>query len=860
MNQQQYHASATAPPVPPLPTGAPMARSAYARRGSEPYVSTDHPLLPMHGGGATRLATPNDHFPHSHSQSQQSGLYQNAGAASSSNPRLHSSVRMAPGAPGGSGKQKQQEDRSALAAMALADSDSDSDDEPTAGGNNAAAAAARRRRKMRRNDSQHLSSMKSTRTCEGLRRLFAIFPLGLQCLLKALFGDLIIFTLLGIPDLLFSSTEYVSSPRPISEWTSNINLGGMPLLLWSGYLMVSYTLHWAARYILLVLPALLERSLKLALRGSHRQRIENLMVLVRALHPRVSITVWCVVNNILWHALVARDVNLSSAVALPEDGLSVNGTRPATSSGASATSGLKDLSKYSWRWQREFISTHDAPTSTTRPWWWWDYISVAFLAVLLISIVWTAQRFITTLIVLHFHRTTYATRIKRLRFADAVVDRLMPALDRVQFGAGAGAAAGNDGRPRPRSMGVGPGASSAAAGGGGIAARARQLFARQAQWLGSTLLDPTAVRSMVRRLPQTTVAAQELARELFIALRPPQLQVPEDGRQRAIDVDDEGNPLSGGEDDYDDDSVTLGPESFAAYFDSQTDVRRAFRLFDKDGNGDCSRSELTAVLVDLVQELRAVEAGMDDTAKMVSSLDQLVKFVALVLSIWLTVTLFRISLDLSAVLTLLVPFSFIVKAQVQTIFECMLFLFAYRSFAVHDRIIVGGSVYLVQALNVFTTVLKRGDGKIVHYPLPQLSKEPIDNIRESGAMSEDLLLRIDWTTSRETVRKLESRMGEWIASECPRDFVLPASGIVDVRVNAIDLAKGLLECSITLPHRGNWQDMGKRLANRNKFVEALRAAILDLGIGSPAAPELVVPAIECRGGDGQLRELAEAHS
>lgn len=77
-------------------------------------------------------------------------------------------------------------------------------------------------------------------------------------------------------------------------------------------------------------------------------------------------------------------------------------------------------------------------------------------------------------------------------------------------------------------------------------------------------------------------------------------------------------------------------------------------------------------------------------------------------------------------------------------------------------------------------------------------------------MGETIIINVDFRTPTERLNLLHSRLSEWVNNNS-RDF---APGF-DVRVtDIIDVNQIIL--SLWLPHKGNWQDLGKRFQRRTK--------------------------------------------
>lgn len=91
-------------------------------------------------------------------------------------------------------------------------------------------------------------------------------------------------------------------------------------------------------------------------------------------------------------------------------------------------------------------------------------------------------------------------------------------------------------------------------------------------------------------------------------------------------------------------------------------------------------------------------------------------------------------------------------------------------------------------------------------------------------MGESIIINIDFRTPTEQLNLLSERLTAWVNSES-RDF---APGF-DMRVtDIIDVNQIIL--TFWLPHKGNWQDLGKRFKRRTKFMIAVKDILTELNI------------------------------
>ncbi|KAI9190173.1 hypothetical protein H9P43_001619 [Blastocladiella emersonii ATCC 22665] len=652
------------------------------------------------------------------------------------------------------------------------------------------------------------SKNNGSRRCGFVSAWLNKLPYWLRCLLSALFGDTLIFGLLGVPDLLFGIEYYEPDGkyRPFNEWTSPLNIGGMPLLHWSIYLCISWTLHYLTLFVLSIVPALLTRMLGIALGSYYEERLSEYLNYFRVMHRRITVSVWIILSNVIFTAFVI----------IP-----------------------------GWRWKRIFKSTGDAD------WFWFDYVSKILLTLFVFHTLWTVEKLLLEIISTRFHRRAYKDRIKVSRAANGFLENLLVSLrsprPRVsESSSGGGAAHGHahrgsvsaQGTPvpsRPTSLRRGshavppppttPGTATPATTAVNDAeddemakiknrskaglSRAGQFIAKQA---GKTLndlaavavLDPYALTS-ASSIPETPNKANLMARDLFTALAKPGCS--------DLDVHD-----------------------FRPYFGSEPEARRAFRFFDRNNSGDVSKEEMKAVLTELCQEKRDIEKSIADVTSAVASLDWFLGAIVIFLSFIITCNIFVLPVAsyMSAIAAVLLPSSFIFGTSAREIFESALFLFVQHYFDVGDTILLDNTYYTVKSVSILTTTLQRGDGKLVYAPNSILNKKMIDNVRRSGHMSEDVVIKLHISTRADQLDALRHRMLAFLDANA-RDYK-PAFTLT---IKEVLLAESALRCKVTIEHNGNWQEMGKRAARRNAYMFALRHALLETGIMAPttAAPE-----------------------
>jgi hypothetical protein len=105
-----------------------------------------------------------------------------------------------------------------------------------------------------------------------------------------------------------------------------------------------------------------------------------------------------------------------------------------------------------------------------------------------------------------------------------------------------------------------------------------------------------------------------------------------------------------------------------------------------------------------------------------------------------------------------------------------------------------------------------------------MATRTILNARRSTDMCDYVNIKVDMYVEEEVMRLLESKMLEFTKLHA-RNF-MPACqmDITEMGIN------NMINYRFSVPFRGNWQDGGKRWANRTAYLFELKRNITELGI------------------------------
>ncbi|KAI9622658.1 hypothetical protein H4Q26_014938 [Puccinia striiformis f. sp. tritici PST-130] len=158
---------------------------------------------------------------------------------------------------------------------------------------------------------------------------------------------------------------------------------------------------------------------------------------------------------------------------------------------------------------------------------------------------------------------------------------------------------------------------------------------------------------------------------------------------------------------------------FEPYFKTASDAAMAFKLFDKDGNGDIDRKEMRNAVVRIYRERRALAIGLKDMSSAVSKLDAVLISIACVLTIFICFFIFNskgTSSQLVPMATIILGFSFIFGNAAKNLFESMLFIFSIHPYDVGDMVSIDEIYMFVMEFGLFSTTFQRVDGQVVVAP------------------------------------------------------------------------------------------------------------------------------------------------
>lgn len=274
--------------------------------------------------------------------------------------------------------------------------------------------------------------------------------------------------------------------------------------------------------------------------------------------------------------------------------------------------------------------------------------------------------------------------------------------------------------------------------------------------------------------------------------------------------------------------VTLA--DIAPYFKDLESAEHAFAIFDRDGNGDASRDEIDAAMLEIHRERLALEASMRDLDGAVRRLDDILMILVtgicvLIMSAMITT---KVSTFVTSTGTFILSLSWMIGTTMQEILLACIFLFVKHPYDVGDRVDIDGKSYTVAKMELMSTSFKRTDGKFVWIGHNVLALKIIENVRRSGATSETFTFEVAYNTTFEKLQALRVMMLKF-CKDNSRDF----RPVFDVSVDDIP-AQGKMVLNADIAYKSNWQQGALKVQRRNKWVCHLKMCLADLQIWGPA--------------------------
>jgi small-conductance mechanosensitive channel len=153
-------------------------------------------------------------------------------------------------------------------------------------------------------------------------------------------------------------------------------------------------------------------------------------------------------------------------------------------------------------------------------------------------------------------------------------------------------------------------------------------------------------------------------------------------------------------------SYLIAADFIPAFPDSEA-ATAAFRVFDKDNNGDLSRAEMKTTMLKVYKERRFLSRSMRDVGVALKTLDKVLLFFALVILFFISLSVFGVEVgdSLTSVYSIGIAASFIFKNAASQAFDAIMFLFVTQCVLIHTGYDLASNVLLVPMILVIAVSL-----------------------------------------------------------------------------------------------------------------------------------------------------------
>ncbi|KAI9249525.1 hypothetical protein BDA99DRAFT_524024, partial [Phascolomyces articulosus] len=146
-------------------------------------------------------------------------------------------------------------------------------------------------------------------------------------------------------------------------------------------------------------------------------------------------------------------------------------------------------------------------------------------------------------------------------------------------------------------------------------------------------------------------------------------------------------------------------KDFYPYFHTNQQAASAFRMFDRDGNGSISKSELRSTCVRIYRERKNLATSMRDLSQATGKLDiiLMVAFTAVWVIIVCAAFGVNVGTDLMPLWSAFIAASFIFGNSAKDAFESIIFIFVTHPFDAGDRVFIGKDNWTVARVGLLVS-------------------------------------------------------------------------------------------------------------------------------------------------------------
>jgi small-conductance mechanosensitive channel len=258
------------------------------------------------------------------------------------------------------------------------------------------------------------------------------------------------------------------------------------------------------------------------------------------------------------------------------------------------------------------------------------------------------------------------------------------------------------------------------------------------------------------------------------------------------------------------------------HFLEQTDAERAFQAFESE-EGIVTCESFENWLVNVVRERKALSLTLSDTKTAIRSLSRLLDWVVGCIIVLMSFFVFNINVQKLLVVTSgsFLASIFVFGNMCKTVFESIVFLFVSYPFDVSDIIKVDGQTYVVEEMQLLSTIVLAADNSKVYFNNNQLALKVISNYYRSPDQIELIDLALGWGTPSNKIDDIRACVLRFLQAN-------PKQWHPKVTLNMRIFEAEKLHFTFMVQHRVNFQQLDVRLANKNRLMTTVMKALSEL--------------------------------
>ncbi|PKI84781.1 hypothetical protein MVES1_000910 [Malassezia vespertilionis] len=443
-------------------------------------------------------------------------------------------------------------------------------------------------------------------------------------------------------------------------------------------------------------------------------------------------------------------------------------------------------------------------TDETRP-NYFDTVENIVKATFATSIILLAEKIVLKMITRDFHKTSFSERLSNSSLAFRILAKLQK---------GSKYTAMQEFNSRAYSVGTKaryffsrntPAAESAANSIQGRQTK-KKAFISQLQTALAAASRKTQLSNI--NMPESSLAARRLAKELFVT--------------------------------HSKDGLCITPQDLAPYFQTDTDVQRAFALFCPDHKGIVTRKGMCNALQQIFEERTMLNNSMHDMHGAFRALDMVLMCIGLIICVFIWLVIFTGASAVSNLLplsTIVVGFSFVFGNSAKNIFESMVFIFSTHPYDVGDLVCVEKTWMYVTAFGMISTEFVTVFNQALICPNAVLAaKMTIYNARRSAAQWDSTTIMIGFATPLEKIDEFRQHLTAYV-----RDDDNFGGGLYLLYDSVRNM--NCISMVIAWEHKNNWQDWTRRWVRRDMFMRRMKQIAENLSISyqPPQQPIFFAP-------------------